>query len=96
VGDTILILVSAVLLERAFRRSASAFVYPAALGVIIGLSDLNATYLAAATTSELALLVEGAILLAAGFAFDRLRRRVGGTGEPEAASAHPVADAGSA
>ena len=82
VGDAILIAVSAVLLERAFRRQASAFVYPAALGVIIGLSDLNGSYLAKATSSELALLVEGAILLAAGFAFDRLRRRVGGTGEP--------------
>lgn len=96
VGDAILIAVSAVLLERAFRRQASAFVYPAALGVIIGLSDLNATYLAAATTSELALLVEGAILLAAGFAFDRLRRRVGGTGEPPPASAQPIPDPGSA
>jgi hypothetical protein len=77
IGDAVLIAVSAILLERAFRREASAFVLPAALGVIIGLSDLNANYLAAATSQEIALLVEGAILLAAGFAFDRLRRRVG-------------------
>jgi hypothetical protein len=80
-GDALLIAVSAILLERAFRREASAFVLPAALGVIIGLSDLNANYLAAATSQEVALLVEGAILLAAGFAFDRLRRRVGVLGE---------------
>jgi hypothetical protein len=76
VGDAALIAVSAVLLERAFRRATSAFVYPAALGVIIGLSDLNATYLAEATGNEFALLVEGLILLGAGLVFDRLRRRV--------------------
>jgi hypothetical protein len=77
IGDGALMLVSLVLLERAFRRQASAYVYPAALGVIIGLSDLNAQYLATATSGELALLAEGGILLAAGVAFDRLRKRVG-------------------
>ncbi|MCI0581994.1 MAG: hypothetical protein L0227_03705 [Chloroflexi bacterium] len=77
IGDAALIAVSAILLQRAFWRQASAFVYPAALGVIIGLSDLNAMYLSRATSTELALLAEGLILLAAGLGFDRLRRRVG-------------------
>jgi len=77
IGDAALIAVSAILLQRAFWRQASAFVYPAALGVIIGLSDLNAMYLSRATSTELALLAEGLILLAAGLGFDRLRRRIG-------------------
>lgn len=76
IGDALLIAVSAVLLERAFRRETSAFVLPAALGMILGLSDLNAQYLAEVTGPEIALLVEGVILLAAGVGFDRLRRRL--------------------
>lgn len=84
IGDAALIAVSGLLLERAFRRRASAFVYPAALGVIIGLSDLNASYLAARSSTQLALLVEGVILLAAGLAFDRLRKQVGNPIPPPA------------
>jgi hypothetical protein len=78
VGDLLILVVGAILLERAFRREASAFVFPAALGAIIALSDLNASYLAKATSTEVALLVEGVILLVAGFGFERLRRRVAG------------------
>jgi hypothetical protein len=78
VGDLAILLVAGILLERAFRREASAFVYPAGLGVIIALTDLNASYLAKATSTEIGLLVEGVILLVAGFAIERLRRRVGG------------------
>jgi hypothetical protein len=75
IGDAILVGVSLILLERAARRSASAFIYPAALGIIIAATDLNATYLAA-SSPWFALLVEGAILLGAGLAADRLRRRI--------------------
>jgi hypothetical protein len=78
VGDIAILAVSGVLLERAFRREASAYLYPAGLGVIVALTDLNASYLARATSTEVGLLVEGVILLVAGFAVDRLRRRVGG------------------
>ncbi|MEX2010855.1 MAG: hypothetical protein WEF51_01320 [Chloroflexota bacterium] len=78
IGDLVILLVSGVLLERAFRRDASAFVYPAGLGVIVALTDLNASYLAKATSTEVGLLVEGIILLVAGFGFERLRRRVAG------------------
>lgn len=75
VGDAALMLLAAVLVERAFRRDASAYVYAAALAVMIALSDFNFTYLSSST--EVGLLVEGLILLGAGFAADRLRRRVG-------------------
>jgi hypothetical protein len=64
-----------VLVERAFRREASAFVYPAALGLIIAATDLNITYLS--DSIEVGLLIEGCILLAAGIVADRLRRRIG-------------------
>ena len=66
---------SAVLVERAFRRDATAYIYPAALGLIIALSDANVSYLSGGT--EVALLVEGLILLGVGLAADRLRRRIG-------------------
>ncbi|TAK01799.1 MAG: DUF2157 domain-containing protein [Chloroflexota bacterium] len=84
-GDAALMVVSAVLLQRAFWRQASSYVYPAALGVVIGLSDLNAQYLSTATSTEFALLVEGLILLAAGLGFDRLRRRVGALADEDEA-----------
>jgi hypothetical protein len=99
IGDAILVGVSLILLERAARRSASAFVYPAALGIIIAATDLNATYLAA-SSPWFALLVEGAILLGAGLIADRFRRRIrhdrpAGTADPAgpptlAAEAGPV------
>jgi hypothetical protein len=74
-ADVAIIVVSAVLVERAFRRDASAFVYPAALGVIVAATDFNFSYLSNST--EIGLLAEGLILVAAGIAADRLRRRVG-------------------
>jgi hypothetical protein len=82
IGDLAILLISGILLERAFRREASAFVYPAGLGVIVALTDLNASYLARATSTEVGLLVEGIILLVAGFGFERLRRRVVGGRAP--------------
>jgi len=78
VGDIALLVLSAVLVERAFRREATSFIYAAALGLIVALTDINVSYMADSTSA--ALLVEGLILLAVGFAADRLRRRVGQTG----------------
>ena len=75
IGDLALLVLAAVLVERAFRRDANAYVYAAALAVMIALSDFNFTYLSSST--EVGLLVEGLILLGAGFAADRIRRRVG-------------------
>jgi CDP-diglyceride synthetase len=80
IGDLAILVLAAVLVERAFRRDASTFVYAAALGLIIALTDFNFTYLSSST--ELGLLIEGVILLGAGVAADRLRRRIGHP-EPE-------------
>jgi hypothetical protein len=74
--------VSAILVERAFRREAGAFVFAAALGLIIALSDLNATYVVPAGGTEIALLVEGLLLLAAAFAAERLAGRISGGDQP--------------
>lgn len=74
VADLGLVVLAAVLVERAFRREASAFVYAAALALIVALTDFNFSYLS--SSSEVGLLLEGLILLGAGFAADRLRRRV--------------------
>ena len=78
VGDLALLALSAILVERAFRRDATSFIYAAALGLLIALTDFNLTYLSDST--EAALLIEGLILLAVGFAADRLRRRIGRDG----------------
>jgi hypothetical protein len=74
IGDVGLLLVAAVLIERAFRREASSYIYAAALGLVIAMSDLNFAYLSGGIES--ALLAEGLILLGAGIAADRLRRRI--------------------
>ncbi len=75
VGDLALVALSAILVERAFRRDATSFIYAAALGLMIALTDFNITYLSGST--EVALLIEGLILLAVGVVADRLRRRIG-------------------
>jgi hypothetical protein len=90
VGDLAILILAVVLVERAFRRDASTFVYAAALGLMVALSDFNFTYLSSST--ELGLLIEGVILLGAGVAADRLRRRIGHL-EPEPELAAPVASA---
>ena len=97
VGQLSLVVLSLILLERAFRRDATAYVYAAALGLIVALTDFNVTYLSDST--EIGLAIEGAILLCVGLAADRLRRRIGrsragdtsrGTvGEPGFAEAQP-------
>ena len=89
-ADLAIFILAAVLVERAFRRDASTFVYAAALGLIIALTDFNFTYLS--LRPELGLLIEGVILLGAGVGADRLRRRIGRE-EPEPEIAAPVARA---
>jgi hypothetical protein len=74
IGELAIVVLSVILLERAFRRDATSFVYAAALGLIIALSDFNFSYLS--DTTEIGLVIEGAILLAVGIAADRLRRRI--------------------
>ena len=78
IADVALLVLAAVLIQRAFRRDDSAFVYPAALAMIIALTDFNISYLGGAT--EIGLLVEGLILLAVGFGAQRIRRMIGGSG----------------
>jgi hypothetical protein len=84
IGDIALLILSAILVERAFRRDATSYIYAAALGLMVALTDFNLSYLSDSTAA--ALLVEGLILLGVGFGADRLRRRVGraGTGGPPA------------
>jgi hypothetical protein len=88
-GDIAIVVVSAVLVERAFRRDASTFVYPAALGVIVAATDFNFSYLSNST--EIGLLAEGLILVGAGIAADRLRRRIGRRGDQQTEEPGPGA-----
>ena len=90
VGDVALLVLSAILVERAFRRDATSFIYAAAIGLIIALTDFNVSYLSDST--EVALLIEGLILLGVGVAADRLRRRVGRDGHEPPVDPMPVAD----
>jgi hypothetical protein len=83
VADLAILVLALVLIQRAFRRDDSAFVYPAALAMIIALTDFNVSYLGGAT--EVGLLVEGLILLAVGFGAQRIRRMIGGPGSPPVA-----------
>ncbi len=74
VAELAILVVSAVLIERAFRRGSAAFVVAGAIGMIVALTDFNFSYLSEQT--EVGLLIEGLILLAVGFAADRIRRRL--------------------
>ncbi|HEX5015171.1 MAG TPA: hypothetical protein VFV72_13555 [Candidatus Limnocylindrales bacterium] len=82
IADLAVLIVAAVLLERAFRREAASYVLAAALGVIIALTDFNATYFAPSSGAEVALLVEGLLLIAIAFAAERISRRVTGRRPP--------------
>jgi len=75
IGDIAVLILSAVLVERAFRRDATSYIYAAALGLIVALTDFNIAYLSNSTSA--ALLVEGLILIGVGIGADRLRRRIG-------------------
>jgi hypothetical protein len=57
IGDLALLVLAAVLVERAFRRDATSFIYAAALALVVALTDFNVSYLSA--SPEVALLVEG-------------------------------------
>ena len=89
IADVIVLVISGVLLERAFRRGAGAYVLAAAFGVVLALTDFNFAYFAQASGTEVALLVEGLLLIAIAFAAERISRRVGAspsdddTGDPE-------------
>jgi len=76
IADVIVLAVSAVLVERAFRRESAAYVLAAALGVVVALTDFNATYVAPTSGIEIALLVEGLLLIAIALGAERVRRRV--------------------
>jgi hypothetical protein len=91
IGDLAILVLAAILVERAFRRDASTFVYAAALGLIVALTDFNFSYLS--TGPEIGLLIEGIILLGAGIAADRLRRRIGRAESAAEVQVTPVASA---
>jgi len=74
IGELAVLLVSLVLVERAFRRESSAYIFAAAIGLITALTDFNFRYLT--DSVEVGLLVEGLILIGAGVAADRVRRRI--------------------
>jgi hypothetical protein len=74
IGEAAILVLVAVLVERAIRRESAAFVVAAAIGLIVALTDFNFSYLAQST--DVGLLIEGAILLLVGFGADRLRRRL--------------------
>lgn len=77
VADAVIAGVALVLLWLAFRRGAAAYLYPGALGIVIALSDLNGSYVVDQVGTGVALLIEGLLILGAGLAADRLRRRLG-------------------
>jgi hypothetical protein len=90
-ADLVLLVLAAVLLERAFRRDSTAFVLPAAFALILAMTDFNFSYLAEST--YVGLLIEGGILLAVGFVGDRVRRRLGRSGSgPDIGGLGPPAD----
>jgi hypothetical protein len=74
VADGAVLVLAVILVERAFRRDATAFVAAAAIGLIVALTDFNFTYLSQST--DVGLFFEGAILLVVGLVGDRLRRRL--------------------
>ena len=71
VVDAILVVIAAILIERAFRRGSGAFLVTGAFALIVALTDFNASYLT--SSIEAGLLVEGVILLGVGFGASRLR-----------------------
>jgi hypothetical protein len=94
IAEVAIIAVSLVLVERAFRRDSSAYILAAAIGLVTALTDFNFRYLTNST--DVALLVEGVILIGAGVAADRLRRRIERSrsappGEPPPADSLPAA-----
>jgi hypothetical protein len=79
IADVAILVLVAVLVERAFRRDTTVFIVAAAIALIAALTDFNFTYLSQST--DVGLLIEGAILLSVGFVGDRLRRRMDRSGD---------------
>ena len=91
-GDLAIFAVSGILLAIAIRFGSLAYLLPAALGLIVALTDLNSQYVVERTGIGAALVVEGLILIGTGLVADRLRRamarrRVPPVGAPPAAPA---------
>jgi hypothetical protein len=82
IGDVAVLVVAAILLERAYRRESNAYVFAAAIGCIVALTDLDGSYLAG--TPDVALLLEGLIFIIVGFGAETLRRRLAGLAAPGA------------
>lgn len=80
-------IISLVLLGLALLRGAPAYLYPAALGIVIALTHLNASYVAGQVGTGVALLLEGIVILVAGVAADRVRRRLSAPAVPVASAA---------
>jgi hypothetical protein len=78
IADLAILALAIVLVERAFRRGSNAFILSAAIALVVALSDFNFSYLSEST--DVGLVIEGAILLAVGFVGDRLRRRLNRSG----------------
>jgi hypothetical protein len=74
IGDLAVLVVAAILLERAYRRESNAYIFAAAIGCIAALTDLDGSYLS--STPDVALLLEGVILIVVGFGAEVLRRRL--------------------
>jgi len=68
--------VAVALLWLAFRRGSAAYLYPAAIGIVIALTDLNGSYVADRVGIGVALFIEGVVILGAGLAANRVRRRL--------------------
>jgi hypothetical protein len=73
-GDLAILAVSGILLAIAIRFGALAYLLPAALGLIVALTDLNSQYVVERTGIGAALVVEGLILMGTGLVAERLRR----------------------
>jgi hypothetical protein len=79
VGDVVLFAVCALLILLAARLRTTAYLWPAALGVLISLSDLNTTYVVDTTGTGPALFVEALILFGVALATHALRRALNAT-----------------
>jgi hypothetical protein len=89
-GDLAIFSVSGILLAIAIRFGTLAYLLPAALGLIVALTDLNSAYVVERTGIGAALVVEGLILIGTGLVAERLRRamarrRTASAGVPPAA-----------
>jgi len=87
-SDLAVLAVSGALLAIAIRFGALAYLLPAALGLIVALTDLNSQYVVERTGIGAALVVEGLILIGTGLVADRSVGRWPGV-DCRRASRHP-------